>query len=319
MKKRDSIHSFQELVSSRFPQKPGAGAPAANAAPRRKTLNEPAAIADESALFLAAVSGTVDVSLKNPAPPVADSPEEEARPLAFGVAVPFQVEKNTAIPDTMQNKKTASLSQSKTASSVQPPARPVSQEEKNLFLNAMDGVAPIRAGGRDLAPPAISRERTKDAETALLDDLFSANLEFSLEYTDEFVHGHVLGTDPVVLGKLRAGAYSPEGHIDLHGQNLEQAYASLNAFIKSAYQSGKRHVLIITGRGKNSPGGTPVLRERVQAWFTRDPFKRVVLAFCTAKPGDGGAGALYMLLRRRKKSQGKIVWDRVPSEEELLL
>jgi len=129
----------------------------------------------------------------------------------------------------------------------------------------------------------------------------------------------VLGLDPVVLGKLRAGAYSPEGHIDLHGQNLEQAYAALSVFLKEAYHGGKRHLLVITGRGKNSPGGTPVLRERVQAWFTRDPFKRVMLAFCTAKNGDGGPGALYVLLRKRKKNQGKIVWDRNPSEEELLL
>ena len=152
-----------------------------------------------------------------------------------------------------------------------------------------------------------------------MDDIFSGKLEFSLEYTDEFIQGHVMGVDPVVLGKLRAGTYSPEGHVDLHGQNMEQAYATLAAFVKHAYQSGKRHLLIITGRGKNSPGGTPVLRERVQAWFTRDPFKRVVLAFCTAKPGDGGTGAVYILLRKRKKNQGKIVWDRQPGEEELLL
>ncbi|MDR3074039.1 MAG: Smr/MutS family protein [Deltaproteobacteria bacterium] len=198
------------------------------------------------------------------------------------------------------------------------PAGPESLDETEIFQAAMDGVAPIRARGRELAPPARPAAAAGVEALAAMDALFNDTLEFSLEYSEEFIQGHVLGLDSLVLGKLRSGAYSPEGHLDLHGQNLEQAYAALSAFLKEGYATGKRHLLVITGRGKNSPGGTPILRERVQAWFTRDPFKRVLLAFCTAKPGDGGAGALYLLLRKHRKNRGKIVWDRSPSEEELL-
>jgi len=61
-----------------------------------------------------------------------------------------------------------------------------------------------------------------------------------------------------------------------------------------------------------------VLRERLQAWLTRDPFKRIVLAFCTALPKHGGAGALYVLLRKRKKD-GKINWERWASPSGDLL
>ncbi len=196
-------------------------------------------------------------------------------------------------------------------------------EEEELFAQAMGGVEPIRARGRDLPPSPRRAEKRKiriaPAPDAVMDDVLTGKLDFSLEYTDEFIQGHVLDLDPAVLGKLRAGSYSPEGHIDLHGRNMEQAYTALVAFVRAAYQEGKRHLLIITGRGRNSPGGTPVLRERVQAWLTRDPFKRVVLGFCTARPNDGGAGALYLLLRGRKKNRGKILWDRKPTEEELLL
>ena len=60
-----------------------------------------------------------------------------------------------------------------------------------------------------------------------------------------------------------------------------------------------------------------MLRFRVQQWLTQDPFKRVVLAFCTAKQEDGGAGAFYVLIRRRKKSYGKIRWDVMPSDPDL--
>ena len=314
MKKRETIHSLQDIASLRIPDAQSICSARADAPRQREKKETPVAAAeieDESALFLEAVAATIDVSLKNTIMPVMEPPSEETPPPAFGVAVPSLKRKNTPPPDAMKKKETDSAMQHKAA--------PLSREEENLFINAMDGVAPIRAGGRDLAPPVKLPKHAEIAEAMLIEELFSAKLEFSLEYTEEYVHGHVLGTDPVILGKMRAGAYSPEGHLDLHGLNLEQAYASLNMFIKNAYQVGKRHVLVITGRGKNSPGGTPVLRERVQAWFTRDPFKRVVLAFCTAKPGDGGAGALYLLLRRRKKNQGKIIWDRVPSEEELLL
>ncbi len=182
----------------------------------------------------------------------------------------------------------------------------------------MDGVRPIHARGRDLVPPSRPRP-LRETASADMDAYLNGKLVFSLEHTDEFVQGYVQGFNPVVLGKLKAGTYSPEAHVDLHGKNIEQAYATLVSFVKHAYQDGKRHLIVVTGRGKNSPGGTPVLRERVQAWFTRDPFKRVVLGFCSAKPSDGGAGALYLLLRKRKKSQGKIVWDSKPSEEDLLL
>jgi DNA-nicking Smr family endonuclease len=117
---------------------------------------------------------------------------------------------------------------------------------------------------------------------------------------------------------LRAGQFSPEAHLDLHGQNAVQAQCSLTWFIKNAYQRGLRTVLVITGRGKNSPDGVGVLRPLLPGWLSKDPFKRVVLAFCTAKAGDGGPGAVYVLLRKYKKSRGKIVWEHSPSNDDVL-
>ena len=279
--------------------------------PQKHAEQKPVDIEDESALFLSAVAGTLDMSLKNPHVP-ADSPRAEPARKTSGVSgMDISDTKNTVPTDEERRTDRAAARKAR---------RELPQiaelDDGGLFAKAMDGVAPIRARGRETTPPP-KPAREPMADVAFMDDMLSAKLEFSLEYTDEYVQGHVLGFDPLILAKLRSGAYSPEGHIDLHGQNLEQAYAALAAFVRHSYHSGKRHVLVVTGRGKNSPGGTPVLRERVQAWFTREPFKRVVLAFCSAKPGDGGAGALYLLLRRRKKSQGKIIWDRTPSEEDL--
>lgn len=300
---KQTFRSFQSLDVSSF-SKSGKKERPVERSPAGK---RPAPVPDdEAALFLAAVSGTVDVSQKH-------TPATKELP-------PSRRERK------MKNR--AAGSESPTVSAPEPtlkpqpetPARPVplTPAEADIFADAMNGVTPISARGRDLAP-AKPLLPTRNTFSEAMDEILFGKLEFSLEYTEEYVQGHILGLDPVVVEKLKAGSYSYEAHVDLHGQNMEQAYATLVGFIRHAYRNDKRHLLVVTGRGKNSPGGLPVLRERVQAWFTRDPFKRAILGFCTAKPGDGGAGALYVLLRRRRKLQGKIVWDKTPSEEELLL
>ncbi len=190
-------------------------------------------------------------------------------------------------------------------------------EEEALFAKAMQGVDPVRAKGRSVtAPVARSVDATPPDPAKALRDLLEGRVEFALRHTDEYMEGFVTGVDPLVLARLRNGQYSPESHVDLHGKNARQAYEALTWFIKNAYQRGMRTVVVVTGRGRNSPDGVGVLRMLLQRWFCREPFKRVVLAFCTAKAGDGGPGAVYVLLRKYKKSRGKIIWEQGLADEE---
>ena len=197
-----------------------------------------------------------------------------------------------------------------------PDEEPVNEEEA-LFAKAMQGVAPVNVRGRDVTVPA-GRDRPVPAQdpAKALRDVLEGRVEFALHHTDEFMEGYVLGVDPLVLSRLRAGQYSPEKHMDMHGMNARQAYDALTWFMRDAYQRGLRCVVVVTGRGRNSPDGVGVLRPLLQRWLSREPFKRVVLAFCTARPGDGGPGAVYVLLRKYKKSRGKIIWDHTPSDED---
>ncbi|MCL1890110.1 MAG: Smr/MutS family endonuclease [Desulfovibrionaceae bacterium] len=181
-------------------------------------------------------------------------------------------------------------------------------EEEAEFSRAMQGVRPVSGGGRSI-PAAAKDGVRREVAAESWESLLRGGLEFILEYSEEYIEGHVLGLDPLALGKLRAGQYSPEAHIDLHGMNLEQGHAALMDFIRCAYIRGQRAVLVVTGRGRNSPDGQGVLRAHLRDWLTRDPLKRVVQAFCTARPKDGGAGAVYLLLRKHKKRSGKIRWD----------
>lgn len=156
-----------------------------------------------------------------------------------------------------------------------------------------------------------------DPEAKLMRQAMQGNVDFELELTDEYMHGFVRGLDSKIFQQLKAGRLSPEGHLDLHGQNADQALDSLLFFMRESYLAGRRMVLVITGRGKNSPKGLSILRQEVQTWLTREPLRRITLAFCTAQPRDGGAGALYVLLRKMKKSQGKVAWDKQMNWEDL--
>lgn len=203
---------------------------------------------------------------------------------------------------------------------VQAAPREPEQDEGSLFCSAMGGVQPLKGrSGRDLpkAPPPppepapqAGEQSQENAAAEQLRKLVAGEIEFDLEFTDEFLQGHVRGMDERTLRQLMAGALSVEAHLDLHGCNAEQAMDSVLFFVRESYLMGRRVVLLVTGRGLNSPGGMGVLKQEVQNWLTRDPLKRVVLAFCTALPRHGGAGAIYVLLRKRKKNEGKVKFDR---------
>jgi DNA-nicking Smr family endonuclease len=187
--------------------------------------------------------------------------------------------------------------------------------DEEVFLSAMRGVERMDGdSGRQVEsrpePPPAALPEDDDQAARQLGDLVNGRVEFELEYSEEYMSGFVRGTDPKVVQKLKAGSYSLEAHLDLHGMNSEQAYDSLLFFLRETYLQGKRTVLLVTGRGTGSPGGQSVLKQAVQGWLTREPLRRVVLAFVTALPRDGGTGALYVLLRRKKKNEGKVRWER---------
>lgn len=190
------------------------------------------------------------------------------------------------------------------------PVRP-----EDPFLLVMRDVKPLAGKGRAVAPPVVATSPSP-LLGATMQDFMDGKLEFALSMTGEYLEGHVVGLDDITMNKLRAGQYSPEAHVDLHGLNALQAYQALLGFFRSAWYKGLRTVLVVPGRGRNSPDGVGILREKLQNWLTQEPFKRVVLAFCTALPADGGPGSVYVLLRKYRK-KGKIYWERMPADPDL--
>ena len=104
---------------------------------------------------------------------------------------------------------------------------------------------------------------------------------------------------PVVCAGIGAGIDAHvSAHLDLHGKTRTEARALVEQFIGTARTDGKRCVLIVHGRGLHSKDHIPVLKEALALWLTRGRISRSVLAFCTARPCDGGLGAVYVLLRK---------------------
>jgi DNA-nicking Smr family endonuclease len=160
-------------------------------------------------------------------------------------------------------------------------------------------------------PSAPLRSQTEENEAlAELYDLVAGRSGFDITDTDEYVEGCVIGLDTRLIRKLREGEFSRQASLDLHGMTAETAQPEVEQFILRAVQVGIRCVLIVHGRGRNSPGQFPVLKDRLKQWLTRGKLARLVLAFASARAHDGGSGALYILLRRdRGRKQPLVVLE----------
>jgi DNA-nicking Smr family endonuclease len=185
-----------------------------------------------------------------------------------------------------------------------PPAPPA--PEPDPFATAMKGVVPLRHRDARVEVPRPARVArrpvSEEAEAlAALSDLVEGAARFDISDTREYVEGAIVGLDPRVLRRLRRGDYAWQAHLDLHGMTSEAAHVAVERFLGEAVSTGHRCVLIVHGRGHNSKDQTPVLKERLKVWLARGRAARTVLAFTSARPYDGGAGALYVLLRRDRR------------------
>jgi DNA-nicking Smr family endonuclease len=180
------------------------------------------------------------------------------------------------------------------------------EDETSFFLNAMSGVAPIsqdkekafRAGAARAKPSHPPPDDRKSA-IAHLQGLVNGSVELDITFSDEYIEGAVKGFSRKLMVKLKRGELPVQDYVDLHGLTRQEAEASVNDFVHRSYKSGYRCILIVHGRGLRSPDSFPVLKEGLPMWLGRGKTGRLVLAFSTARPYDGGTGAMYVLLRKR--------------------
>ncbi|MEY2660934.1 MAG: hypothetical protein RLZZ123_2106 [Pseudomonadota bacterium] len=170
--------------------------------------------------------------------------------------------------------------------------------ERELFSSTVGPVKPLQGQPRvtlQAPPPAPKAKQKQLDDEAVLRESLSDEFDVStlLDVDDQMSYrAKGIGTD--VTRKLRRGEWSIQGQIDLHGLRSEEAREALSQFMRDAVRQGWRCLRVVHGKGLGSPGREPVLKAKVQRWLVQ---KSEVLAFVQAKPAEGGAGAMLVLLR----------------------
>ncbi len=169
-----------------------------------------------------------------------------------------------------------------------------------LFRAAMADVRPIRtrqnAELRRRRPPPVPGQRHAD-DRAVLRELAHGERdgsELGAELGEALAYARP-GLQRRTLRRLRRGEFSVMAELDLHGQTVDSARRLLTDFLNECHRRHLGCIRVIHGKGRRSSNAGPVLKGQVDRWLRQ---RDDVLAFCSARPVDGGTGALYVLLRR---------------------
>jgi DNA-nicking Smr family endonuclease len=176
--------------------------------------------------------------------------------------------------------------------------RPLGAEESALWARVIATVRPI--DGRAPPPPPPTSRPTRVLQPP------SAPAPMPV-----FVRGAAPKTDATLDGswdrRLSRGVVDPDITIDLHGHTLQSAYAVLDAGLDRAIRSGARVMLLITGKPpRERPDGGPVrgaIRAAVGDWIASSRHAAHIAAVRGAHPRHGGAGALYIIMKRSRGSR----------------
>jgi len=179
-----------------------------------------------------------------------------------------------------------------------PPRKPPTDDESALFVQALADARPLKRakpvkGARPVAAPAAKPERpppprsSQPAPPKPLEATRPPPLE----------PGAAIGLDRRTAEKLKRGQLPIDARIDLHGHTLNDAFAALEHCILNSSAAGRRCILVVTGKGLAGGGA---LKREVPHWLNLPALRDLVLAFTPSQPRDGGDGALYVLLRRRR-------------------
>jgi DNA-nicking Smr family endonuclease len=176
-------------------------------------------------------------------------------------------------------------------------AKTLSSEDRILWARIARTAVPLKRRGRpslaEADEPATAEARPSEREPA-------PTLSPRRTDTAHAVHPAPRGLDLPTRRKLAKGRLPIEGRVDLHGLTQGEAHALLLSFLHRAHADGRRHVLVITGKGE-SLRSDGVLRRAVPAWLATPPFRALVSGQEAADRRHGGSGAIYIRLRRHEK------------------
>ncbi len=168
-----------------------------------------------------------------------------------------------------------------------------------LFMQAVRGAVPIASERYPHPPrqpspwPRQSDLNTARVMTEAMTDLWPWD---ELEAGEELLFMRP-GIQHDALRKLRRGEWRAQAELDLHGHTSDSARLAVAEFLHACCLRNLRCVRIIHGKGLSSRNSEPVLKLKLKNWLAQ---RDEVLAFCQARPADGGGGAALVLLKGQK-------------------
>lgn len=173
---------------------------------------------------------------------------------------------------------------------------PQGDDDPQAFRRAMQGVRPLARKPTAPAGPKprpIARYARAERQHVLHENRSRSGDPVGVDAEDR-LHFRRTGVRDEVLRKLKRGQFALEAECDLHGMHLHPAFDALREFIGDCVVRQLHCVRIIHGKGLRSGPGGPVLKVAVSHWLRQIDN---VAAYTSARPVDGGTGALYVLLR----------------------
>ena len=170
----------------------------------------------------------------------------------------------------------------------------INAKDSDLFRQAVGNVCAVKNDKVQLRqdnpkpyPKLNSYDLEEDWHDGNEPEIDDVSHEETLSYTAS-------GIQNKVLTKLRKGFFGVQAEMDLHGLNSDAAKQQLQRFLHASTVSGYRCVHIVHGKGYRSSDSHPVLKNHLNRWLRQH---KDVQAFCSASPRQGGAGAVYVLLK----------------------
>ena len=181
-----------------------------------------------------------------------------------------------------------------------PPANIDLDEDQILWQRVTQRVTPLPGRQQRLSPPHMVKKLAKPVKPAaktpqnMPTPAQPPSPTAKIPPLVDLREGDRAGLDGRTQRRLFRGDVPIDRRLDLHGYTAARAEVKLQTFIEDAAYAGCRCVLVITGKGAG------VLKSHVPGWLKQAPLSGLVLALAQARPADGGSGAFYVLLRRRR-------------------
>jgi DNA-nicking Smr family endonuclease len=172
--------------------------------------------------------------------------------------------------------------------------RDLSPEDAELWRHVTRNVQPYHRLARHATPEAVETVPSPRPSAAVAPEQPVRRAQPS----PPVVVGAVQDMDRRTARRFKRGELAIDGRIDLHGFTLDQAHAALGGFIRREHGRGSRCVVVVTGKG--SAGGEGKIRRETPHWLNQPTLRPLVLAVTEARTRDGGTGAFYVLLKRRR-------------------